>query len=95
VLQDLKAHGLADIDQADVVMHYTPQDIANDTLAHKGAIYGISSNSIRQTFFRPGNRSKDVKGLWFVGGGTHPGGGTPIVTLSGRLVGEYIDAHKV
>lgn len=95
VLQDLKAYGLDDIDQADVLTYYTPQDIADDTLAYKGAIYGISSNSIRQTFFRPGNRSKDVKGLWFVGGGTHPGGGTPIVTLSGRLVGEYIDAHKV
>lgn len=95
VMSDLKAYGLADIDRNDVLMHYTPQDIAKDTLAYKGAIYGISSNSFRQTFFRPGNRSKDVDGLWFVGGATHPGGGTPIVTLSGRLVGEYIDAHKV
>ncbi|GIP28770.1 phytoene desaturase [Paenibacillus sp. J23TS9] len=95
VLADLKSYGLTDIDQNHVLLHYTPQDIANDTLAYKGAIYGISANSIRQTFFRPGNRSKDVKGLWFVGGATHPGGGTPIVSLSGRLVGEYIDSHKV
>ncbi|MWV46545.1 phytoene desaturase [Paenibacillus sp. HJL G12] len=95
VLADLKSHGLKDIDKSDVLLHYTPQNIEEDTLAYKGAIYGISANSVKQTFFRPGNQSKDVKGLWFVGGATHPGSGTPIVTLTGRLVGEYIDSHKV
>ncbi|WP_342447486.1 hypothetical protein [Paenibacillus ihuae] len=90
VLAMLDAHGISGIGQAEVLQHYTPQDIADDTLAHRGAIYGISSNSVRQTFFRPGNRSKDVKGLWYVGGTTHPGGGTPVVSLSGRLVGETI-----
>lgn len=90
VLSTLAGHGITGIDQSDVLLHYTPQDIAEDTLAHKGAIYGISSNSVRQTFARPGNRSSDVKGLWYVGGTTHPGGGTPIVSLSGRLVGEHI-----
>ncbi|WP_084146712.1 phytoene desaturase family protein [Paenibacillus wynnii] len=89
----LAGYGITGINKADVMQHYTPQDIAEDTLSHKGAIYGISSNSVRQTFFRPGNRSKDVKGLWYVGGTTHPGGGTPVVSLSGRLVGEYIASH--
>ena len=93
VLSMLEGHGITGLDEADVLQHYTPQNIAEDTLAHKGAIYGISSNSVRQTFSRPGNRSGDVKGLWYVGGTTHPGGGTPIVSLSGRLVGEYIANH--
>lgn len=90
VLSMLADHGITGLDQSDVLQHYTPQNIAEDTLAHKGAIYGISSNSAGQTFFRPGNRSSDIKGLWYVGGTTHPGGGTPIVSLSGRLVGERI-----
>ncbi|WP_229521768.1 phytoene desaturase family protein [Paenibacillus monticola] len=90
VLSTLAGHGISGVDQGDVMLHYTPQDIADDTLSHKGAIYGISSNSIRQTFSRPSNRSSDVLGLWYVGGTTHPGGGTPVVSLSGRLVGEHI-----
>lgn len=93
VLEVLAGHGIDGIGQAEVLRRYTPQNIADDTLAHQGAIYGISSNSVRQTFFRPGNRSADIKGLWYVGGTTHPGGGTPVVSLSGRLVGEYIADH--
>lgn len=95
ILSDMNDFGIKDIDQNDVLIHYTPQDIADDTLAHKGSLYGISSNSLKQTFLRPGNKSKDVQGLWYVGGSAHPGGGTPIVTLSGRLVGEYIADHMV
>ncbi|ANF98537.1 hypothetical protein [Paenibacillus bovis] len=86
----LEGYGLKGVFQGPVWEHYTPQDIQRDTYAHQGAIYGISSNSPRQTFFRPGNRSRDVQGLWYVGGTTHPGGGTPIVTLSGQLVGRHI-----
>lgn len=89
----LESHGVSGLASADVLERYTPQDIARDTLAHQGAIYGISSNTVKQTFSRPGNRSSDVKGLWYVGGTTHPGGGTPVVSLSGRLVGEYIASH--
>ncbi|MFF2089338.1 phytoene desaturase family protein [Paenibacillus sp. NPDC058174] len=68
---------------------YTPEQLHKDTSAYRGAIYGISSNSAGQTFFRPSNRSR-IKGLWFVGGTTHPGGGTPMVTLSGQIVAEAI-----
>jgi len=86
----LEQYGLEDISQGSVWEHYTPADIQQDTYAHHGSIYGISSNSVKQTFFRPGNRSRDVQGLWYVGGTTHPGGGTPIVTLSGQLVAKHI-----
>ncbi|WP_416293691.1 phytoene desaturase family protein [Paenibacillus illinoisensis] len=90
VLDKLAQRGITGLRQSDVLIRYTPQDIERDTLAHQGSIYGISSNSMRQTFSRPGNKSRDVQGLWYVGGTTHPGGGTPIVTLSGQLVGEQL-----
>ncbi|MFD2612662.1 phytoene desaturase family protein [Paenibacillus gansuensis] len=91
VKRKLESAGLTGLAlQTEVEITYTPLDLERDTSAYKGAIYGISSNSSRQTFARPANRSKDIDGLWFVGGTTHPGGGTPVVTASGRLVAERI-----
>lgn len=86
----LAGFGIDCLEQADVTMTYTPEQLERDTSAHRGAIYGISSNGARQTFFRPSNRSPDIQGLWFTGGTTHPGGGTPIVTLCGQLVAEEL-----
>lgn len=90
ILNKLEDIGLFDIRQADFVLPYTPKMIEHDTGAYQGSIYGISSNSVRQTFFRPGNKDRRIQGLWFVGGTTHPGGGTPIVTISGQLVAQAI-----
>lgn len=90
LLTKLDRLGLTGIRQGDVLETYTPADLSADTHAYRGAIYGISSNSMRQAFFRPPNRSRDIQGLWFAGGTTHPGGGTPMVTLSGQLVADYI-----
>ncbi|WNQ10018.1 phytoene desaturase family protein [Paenibacillus aurantius] len=90
ILRRLAEYGLKGIDRPDVSAVYTPEQLKRDTGAYRGAIYGISSNSARQTFFRPTNRAANIPGLWFTGGTTHPGGGTPMVTLSGQLVAERI-----
>lgn len=95
LIRRLAELGVTDLERADVMSHYTPENIQHDTLAYRGSIYGISSNNPRQTFTRPSNRSKDIEGLWFVGGTTHPGGGTPIVTRSGRLVAEEIARKSI
>ena len=63
----------------------TPADLARATRAPGGAIYGSSSNGARSAFLRPPNRSP-VRGLFLVGGSTHPGGGLPLVALSARIV---------
>ncbi|MBD2861381.1 phytoene desaturase family protein [Paenibacillus oceani] len=91
VTEKLERVGLCGI-RADMEVRlvYTPEQLREDTGAYRGAIYGISSNSFRQAFFRPGNRSRDIDGLWFVGGTTHPGGGTPVVTACGQLVAERL-----
>ncbi|MEM9226748.1 MAG: phytoene desaturase family protein, partial [Verrucomicrobiota bacterium] len=49
--------------------------------AWHGSIYGPSSNSQRDAFFRVPNRSR-VKGLSFAGGSAHPGGGIPLLLFS-------------
>lgn len=72
----------------------TPLDLAQQSGAWRGALYGRSPNNRFAAFQRPHNRAKDVAGLYFVGGTTHPGGGVPMVTLSGRVVAQMILGEK-
>lgn len=69
---------------------WTPLDLQNRYSAYRGAIYGLSSNGWRQGFLRPPQVSPDVRGLYFVGGSTHPGGGVPLCALSGTNVAKRI-----
>ena len=40
--------------------------------------------------FRPRNRFGRVKGVYLVGGGTHPGSGLPTIYESGRISANLI-----
>jgi len=68
----------------------TPIDFKSLYGSNRGSIYGVSSNSRSSAFRRPGNRSKKIKGLYFAGGSTHPGGGIPLVLLSAKIVTDLI-----
>jgi phytoene desaturase len=68
-----------------------PHFYQQHTGAYRGALYGISFNDRFAPFKRPRNQSADVEGLYFAGGTTHPGGGVPMVTLSGKLAAEMAD----
>ncbi len=66
----------------------TPADLEHLTGARHGALYGASSNNRWAAFLRPHNRAPDIRGLYFAGGTTHPGGGVPMVTLSGKVAAK-------
>jgi phytoene desaturase len=68
----------------------TPVDLARMTGSWRGALYGASANSKWTAFRRPHNRSADFRGLYFAGGTTHPGGGVPMVTLSGSVAARLL-----
>lgn len=68
----------------------SPADLQSLYNANAGSIYGISSNNLRDAFLRPPNRDADVDRLYFAGGASHPGGGLPLVTLSGKIVSELV-----
>ena len=70
----------------------TPVDIERKTMSYRGALYGISSNSRTAAFSRHPNRSPDYDGLYFCGGSAHPGGGMPLVMLSGKIAADLIRA---
>jgi phytoene desaturase len=68
----------------------TPLDIQHLTGAWRGALYGHSFNNPLASFQRPHNRCPDIDRLYFAGGTTHPGGGVPLVTLSGGTAARLI-----
>jgi phytoene desaturase len=73
---------------------WTPKTFAERYGAFRGSLYGLSSNGLRASFLRPPMVSKRVRGLVFVGGGTHPGGGLPLVTLGGKLAADAVLAQR-
>jgi phytoene desaturase len=72
----------------------TPADIAARTGSPGGSLYGISSNSRAAAFLRHPNRSRRHKGLYFCGGSAHPGGGMPLVILSGKIASDLVQKHE-
>ena len=91
VLDVMAARGLDVRDRLLWRVVRTPADLAAETGAPGGAIYGTSSNSQRAAFLRPANRSP-VPGLYLVGGSSHPGGGLPLVGLSAAIVADLVGA---
>lgn len=67
-----------------------PRGIEANTQSYLGSLYGTSSNSRMAAFYRHPNFSKHIKGLYFVGGSVHPGGGIPLVLSSAKIVAEMI-----
>ena len=68
----------------------TPVTIESRTASYMGALYGTSSNSKLAAFMRHPNYSKTTKGLYFVGGSVHPGGGIPLCLSSAAIVANLI-----
>ncbi|PRO66753.1 phytoene desaturase family protein [Alkalicoccus urumqiensis] len=58
--------------------------------AYRGALYGLSSHSKKSSFLRPGNKSRDLSNFYYCGGSTHPGGGSPMVTMSGMNTADLV-----
>ena len=69
---------------------FTPQDFETKFNLYNGSAFGLSHHFFQSGYFRPNNKSKDIKNLYFVGASTYPGGGIPMVTLSAKLVTERI-----
>jgi phytoene dehydrogenase-like protein len=69
---------------------FTPTDFAQRDLAHHGALYGWAAHSVRASLLRPPLRDPDRRNIYYTGGTTHPGGGIPLVLLSGKMVADLI-----
>jgi len=67
----------------------TPNYFMNQHNSYGGSLYGKNSHGIKNSFFRHPNKEK-IKGLYNVGGTSHPGGGTPTVIKSSKITTNII-----
>jgi phytoene desaturase len=67
-----------------------PQDFHDELLAFRGAAFGLEPVLTQSAWFRPNNESEDVKGLYLVGAGTHPGAGLPGVLSTARVLDSIV-----
>ncbi|MDH3424717.1 MAG: phytoene desaturase family protein, partial [Gemmatimonadota bacterium] len=83
VIDFLEEWGLDELrEKMDVLHVFTPDDFEKELNATWGNAFAIEPKLFQTAWFRPQNRSEDVKGLYLVGAGTHPGAGVPGVILS-------------
>lgn len=68
----------------------TPDYFEHTLNAHVGNGFGVEPVMVQSAYFRPHNRSEDVKNLYLVGQGTQPGGGTPSVMMSAKMTARVI-----
>jgi phytoene desaturase len=72
--------------QSFVTPYYFEQTLGS----YAGNGFGVEPRLTQTAFFRPHNRSEDVAGLYLVGQGTQPGGGTPSVMMSAKMTAREI-----
>lgn len=68
----------------------SPSIIEARTYGYQGSLYGASSNSKYAAFLRQPNFHRKLKGLYFVGGSAHPGGGIPLCLLSAKIAANHV-----
>jgi len=91
VLDKLERMGLKDLRKHIVTEElWTPDTIQSMYYSNRGAIYGVVSDKAKNMGFKTPKRSEKYKNLFFVGGSTNPGGGMPMVVLSGQQVAKQI-----
>ncbi len=73
----------------------TPQDIHDRYRVLNGAIYGLASHGRFLGAFKPGNRCRDVAGLYLAGGAANPGPGMPMVLMSGWIAADTLDRDGI
>lgn len=86
-----KRAGLEDIEEnIEVEKIITPQDWQETFNVYNGAVFNLAHNINQMLYLRPHNRFNNVKNMYLVGGGTHPGSGLPTILESGRIAAELI-----
>jgi phytoene dehydrogenase-like protein len=68
----------------------TPNSLFENTGAYKGSIYGLNQNSLLKIISRKSNKDNTNKGLYYVGGTVHPGGGIPLALVSAKNTANLI-----
>jgi phytoene desaturase len=68
----------------------TPDDFARELGAAYGNAFATEPTLHQSAYFRQPNRDRHLRGLYFVGGGTHPGAGIPGVLLGAEVTAGLV-----
>lgn len=69
---------------------FTAQTWRDDFNVFRGAVFNLSHNWTQLGPLRPKVKSPDVDGLFWVGGGTHPGSGLLTILESANIAADYL-----
>jgi phytoene desaturase len=84
--------GLEGFAQSIRVEHrFTPLDFERELGAYLGTGWQMEPTLFQSAYFRPHNRSEDVRGLYLAGAGTHPGAGLPGTLLSAEITAQLVE----
>jgi phytoene desaturase len=87
--------GLEGLSSSIAVEHaFTPADFASELWATDGNAFGVEPLLWQSAYFRQPNRDRVAGGLYYVGAGTHPGGGIPGVILGAQVTAGVIAADR-
>jgi phytoene desaturase len=69
---------------------FTPLDFETTLNTYRGSGFSFEPIFRQSAWFRPHNESEDIRNLYFVGAGTHPGAGVPGVLSSAKIAEQLI-----
>jgi len=77
----------ADLSASEV---FTPDTFVSRYLSPHGAGFSLEPRIFQSAWFRPHNISEEVRNLYLVGAGTHPGAGIPSVVTSSEVLTKLV-----
>jgi len=91
IMQFLDQHYLPGlIDSVVTERMFTPLDFETTLNTYRGSGFSFEPIFRQSAWFRPHNESEDIRNLYFVGAGTHPGAGVPGVLSSAKIAEQLI-----
>lgn len=91
ILSYLEKHYMPNLRREIVTQRiFTPRDFQVELNSHYGSAFSLEPRLLQSAYFRVPNRARKIKGLYFVGAGTHPGAGIPGVVNSAKATAGVI-----
>ena len=91
ILNYLEKHHLPGLKSSIVTQRiFTPLDFKEELNSPVGSAFSLEPTLTQSAYFRVKNKEPRLRGLYFVGAGTHPGAGIPGVVNSGKATANLI-----
>ncbi|WP_299549717.1 1-hydroxycarotenoid 3,4-desaturase CrtD [uncultured Tateyamaria sp.] len=94
ITHQMVQHGISFSPTPDTTTITTPQAFGQMFPATRGALYGQTPHGLTAALQRPTARTQ-IPNLYLAGGGTHPGAGVPMATLSARHAVDAILSDQI